>query len=43
MEVGAYLIRKSREQDRNWATGMTFAGVALGILVMYATAFLVQV
>ena len=43
VEVGAYLIRKSREQDRNWATGMTFAGVALGILVMYATAFLVQV
>ena len=43
VEVGAYLVRKAREQDRNWATGMTFAGVVLGILVMYSTAFLVQV
>ena len=43
VEVGAYLIRKSREQGRSWASGLTLAGVTLGVLVMYATTFLVQV
>lgn len=43
VEVGAYLIRNSRAQDRAWASGMTFAGVGAGVVVMYATAFLVQV
>jgi len=43
VEVGAYLARKSREQGRSWASGTILAGVTLGILVMYATAFLIQV
>ncbi len=43
VEVGAYLARKSREQGRSWASGTILAGVTLGIVVMYATAFLVQV
>ena len=43
VEVGAYLARKSREQGRPWASGTTLAGVTLGVLVMYATAFLIQV
>ena len=43
VEVGAYLMRRSREQGRSWASANTFAGVTLGVLVMYATAFLVQV
>ena len=43
LEVGSYLARKSREQDRSWASVTILAGVTLGIVVMYATAFLVQV
>ena len=43
VEVGAYLARKSREQDRSWASGTILGGVILGVLLMYATAFLVQV
>ncbi|HXG99698.1 MAG TPA: ZIP family metal transporter [Sphingomicrobium sp.] len=43
VEVGAYLARKSREQGRSWASLTILAGVTLGIVVMYATAFLVQV
>ena len=43
VEVGAYLARKSREQGRSWASMTILAGVTLGIVVMYATAFLVQV
>jgi zinc transporter ZupT len=43
IEVGAYLMRKSREQGRNWRSGTILAGVILGVAVMYATAFLIQV
>ena len=43
IEVGAYLMRRSREAGRSWASPTTLAGVTLGVLVMYATAFLVQV
>jgi zinc transporter ZupT len=43
IEVGGYLMRKSREQGRPWASGTILAGITLGVLVMYATAFLIQV
>lgn len=43
VEVGAYLARRSGEQGRSWASFPVLAGVLLGILVMYATAFLIQV
>lgn len=43
LEVSAYLARRAREQGRAWASGTTLAGVTLGVLVMYATAFLIQV
>jgi len=43
VEVGAYLMRRSKEQGRPWASGTTLAGVTLGVLIMYATAFLIQV
>jgi zinc transporter ZupT len=43
IEVGAYLMRKSRERGRNWGSGTILAGVTLGVAVMYATAFLIQV
>ena len=43
VEVGAYLARRSREQDRSWASAPVLAGIALGIAVMYATAFAIQV
>ena len=43
IEVGAYLTRKSDEQGRSWASGTILAGAALGVLLMYATAFLIQV
>lgn len=43
IEVGAYLARKSREQGRPWASATNLAGVTLGIVLMYATAFLIQV
>ncbi len=43
IEVGAYLARNSRAQGRSWASGSTLAGVSLGVVVMYATAFLIQI
>ncbi len=43
VEVGGYLARKAREQDRSLASVPILGGVVLGVLVMYATAFLVQV
>ena len=43
IEVGAYLVRKSRAQGRSWTSATTFVGVTLGVLVMYATAFLVAI
>ncbi len=43
VEVGGYLVRKTREQDRSWASAPVLAGVILGVLTMYATAFLVQI
>jgi zinc transporter ZupT len=43
IEVGAYLMRKSEAQGRSWASATVLVGITLGILVMYATAFLIQV
>lgn len=43
VEVGGYLLRKSRAQGRSWGSVPVLVGVLLGVLVMYATAFLVQV
>lgn len=43
IEVGGYLARKSSEQGRSWASVMTLSGVMFGVLVMYATAFLIPV
>ncbi len=43
IEVGAYLARKAGVQGRSWASGTILAGVTIGVLVMYATAFLIQI
>ncbi len=43
VEVSFYLARKARERGRSWASGTTLAGATLGVLIMYATAFLIQV
>ena len=43
IEVGAYLVRESGKQERSWLSPITFAGVACGVVVMYATAFLIEV
>jgi zinc transporter ZupT len=43
VEVGAYLVRKSRAEGRAWTSGTILAGITLGVLLMYATAFLIQV
>ena len=42
VEVGGYLIRSSRARGFAWASGLTFAGVAAGIVLMYSTALLVR-
>ncbi len=43
VEVAAYLLRRLNAQGRSWASAATLAGVTLGVVVMYATAFLVQI
>ena len=43
IEVGAYLMRRAGAQGRSWASGIILAGVGLGVALMYATAFLIQV
>ncbi len=43
VEVGAYLLRKSRAQGRSWASPATLAGTMVGMFVMYTTAVFVQV
>jgi zinc transporter ZupT len=43
IEVGAYLMRKAGAQGRSWASFPILGGVILGVVVMYATAFLIQV
>jgi zinc transporter ZupT len=43
IEVGAYLVRKTEAQERSWASPPVIGGITLGVLVMYATAFLIQV
>lgn len=43
IEVGAYLMRNAARQGTNWLSPMTLGGLALGIVVMYATAMLVKV
>ena len=43
IEVGAYLIRKSKTEGQGWANWTIFAGIILGIAIMYATAFLIQI
>ncbi|MBA2770739.1 MAG: metal transporter [Sphingomonas sp.] len=43
VEVGAYLLRRLNAQGRSWASAATLAGVTLGVVVMYGTAFLIQV
>jgi hypothetical protein len=43
VEVSAYLLRRLNASGRPWASPVTLAGVTLGVLVMYGTAFLVRV
>ena len=43
VEVGFYLARKGRERGRPGASGSTMAGVAAGVLAMYATALFIQI
>ena len=43
VEVGRLLRTRAAAEGRAWLTGTTFAGVGLGIGVMYVTALLVQV
>jgi zinc transporter ZupT len=43
IEVGAYLMRRAGAQGRSWAAFPILGGVILGVVVMYATAFLIQV
>lgn len=43
IEVGAFLMRKARARGRSGLSGTSLAGVALGVVVMYATAFLIPV
>ena len=43
VEVGGYLARRAAKGGRSWATANVLAGVLLGVVVMYATAFLIQV
>lgn len=43
VEVGAYLIRTTPSPDERWLSGANLAGFALGLAVMYGTAFLVPI
>lgn len=42
VEVTFYLRSRATAHDRSWLSGTTFSGVATGVVVMYATALLVQ-
>ena len=41
-EVGKLLMRDARREGRSALTWLNFGGAALGVLVMYLTAFLVK-
>lgn len=43
IEVGALLMRRSQAQERRWTSFIVLGGITLGVLVMYATAFLVHI
>jgi len=43
VEVGGYLIRSSRPAGRSWFSIASLAGFGSGLLIMYLTAFLVNV
>jgi hypothetical protein len=43
VEVGAYLIRQSRQQQQVFLSTTSISGFSIGILVMYVTALLVNV
>jgi ZIP family zinc transporter len=43
VEISAYLMRNAAKQGTTWLTPSTFAGLVVGIGVMYATAMLVKV
>ena len=43
VEVGTYLARSGQRQERRWLSVPNLAGFALGLALMYGTAFLVNV
>ena len=43
VEVGAYLARMAQRAEGNWLSATNLAGFTAGLVVMYATAFLVNV
>jgi hypothetical protein len=43
IEVGAYLMRRSREEGSSSMPGAMLAGISVGVAVMYATALLIQI
>jgi len=43
VEVGSHLAATARSEGDSWVSGTTLAGFAVGLAVMYATAFLVTV
>jgi zinc transporter, ZIP family len=43
VEVGGLMVRQARRQETSWAAPSAVAGVAVGVVVMYGTALLVQV
>ncbi|MEO3432334.1 metal transporter [Inquilinus sp. CAU 1745] len=43
VEVGALLARRMQSNGGSWASVTTLSGISVGIALMYATAFLVQI
>ena len=43
VEVGAYLARSAQRAEGNWLSATNLAGFTAGLVVMYLTAFLVNV
>ncbi len=43
VEVGGYLSRSARQAEGSWLSGATLLGFALGLAIMYGTAFFVNV
>ena len=43
VEVGAYLARTAQKSERNWLSATNLAGFTAGLVVMYLTAFFVNV